>query len=348
MQPYFSLILPVYNVAQYLDECVQSILRQDFKDYEVILVDDGSTDESSAMCDEYQAAHADIRVLHKANGGLSSARNAGLELARGKYIWWIDSDDYIEDGALSCLHEACEKNRPDIVKMNYSCVSDMKVRRISNLAPGLYNQAEVRSAVLEKAMCTAGRFTLSAWSHVYRRAFLIEHKLLFVSERIVGSEDYLFNLCALLRAESVAALEQSLYVYRRREQSLSNCYRRNLPEQYHVLYQQLRAYYQDAGLLGEYEKHLCYFYVWHLLRGTCLLNEYVADTQSDMKKRRERVQAFLRNPDAKEAAKRCRDMPGGIRKRVMMWAMSCAHEPTIYWICCIWPKVKRRLSGSAA
>lgn len=90
-----SIIIPVYNVEDYLHRCVESILVQDYYNYEIILVDDGSTDSSGAICDELAREHSFIRVIHKSNGGQSSARNVGLEEAVGKYIWFIDSDDYI-------------------------------------------------------------------------------------------------------------------------------------------------------------------------------------------------------------------------------------------------------------
>ena len=101
----FSVVIPVYNVKDYLPKCVDSVLAQDFDDYELVLVDDGSTDgESGAICDRYAAAHPErIRVIHKPNGGLGDARNVGLEAAAGEYLVFIDSDDYIGAGMLRTL-----------------------------------------------------------------------------------------------------------------------------------------------------------------------------------------------------------------------------------------------------
>ena len=90
-----SIIVPVYNVENYLKECIDSILRQEFRDYEIILVDDGSKDDSGKICDEYGKKYSFISVIHKKNGGLSDARNFGLKIAKGEYILFIDSDDYI-------------------------------------------------------------------------------------------------------------------------------------------------------------------------------------------------------------------------------------------------------------
>jgi len=343
MKPYFSIILPIYNVGKYLERCIQSVLLQDFRDYEMILVDDGSTDESAELCDRYEEKYEFIHTIHKENGGLSSARNAGMELASGQYIWWVDSDDWIEEGALKALDAVCRNEQPDIVKFNYYRQTNEKCQVITNLAPGRYEEGAIKSTVLDKAFCSAGKFTLSAWSHVYRREFLLEHKLVFVSERTIGSEDYLFNLCAYLQAEKLVALGQILYGYEQRMQSLSQGYRENLPERYNVLYGMVRKYYQKAGVLEKYEKKICYFYVWHLLRGTCLSNEYVGDSKLTQKERRERVWKYLQHQDTKEAAEKCRDMMKGLKARVMLWAMSRAFEPGVYWICCVWPKVKRRM-----
>lgn len=109
--PIISVIVPIYNTHLYLTRCVDSILNQTFKDIEIILVNDGSTDISGAICDEYALSDNRIRVIHKENGGLSSARNAGIDLAVGKYIAFVDSDDYIEHDMYEHLLFACEKHK---------------------------------------------------------------------------------------------------------------------------------------------------------------------------------------------------------------------------------------------
>ena len=96
MNPKLSIIVPVYNVEQYLDKCIKSILNQTFKDFELILVDDGSIDNSGEICDEYAKKDSRVKVIHKKNGGLAAARNTGLIIARGDYVGFVDSDDWIE------------------------------------------------------------------------------------------------------------------------------------------------------------------------------------------------------------------------------------------------------------
>ena len=119
--PRLSYIVPVYNVAPYLRKCVDSLLVQDYKNYEIILVDDGSTDGCGAICDEY-AAYENIRVIHQPNAGLSAARNAGLTVAKGKYICFVDSDDYWEEDVLGGLMEQLEREKLDVLRFDYQNV----------------------------------------------------------------------------------------------------------------------------------------------------------------------------------------------------------------------------------
>ncbi len=109
-----SIIVPVYKVEPYLRKCVDSILAQTFTDFEVILVDDGSPDNSGKICDEYASKDSRVRVIHKENGGLSSARNAGIDVARGKYLGFVDSDDYIEKDMYELLYDNIVKEQADL------------------------------------------------------------------------------------------------------------------------------------------------------------------------------------------------------------------------------------------
>ena len=103
MNPAISVIVPVYNTEKYLDECIQSILNQSFTNFELLLIDDGSTDRSGAICDQYAAKDERVRVFHKENGGVSSARNVGLDEAKGEWIAFVDSDDYLLSNALDLI-----------------------------------------------------------------------------------------------------------------------------------------------------------------------------------------------------------------------------------------------------
>ena len=118
MEIILSIVVPVYNVEQYLSRCIDSILNQTFTEFELILVNDGSTDNCPIICDEYAKRDSRIKVIHKQNGGLSDARNAGIDLARGKYISFIDSDDFIINTSYEKLLYQAEKNELDIITGN--------------------------------------------------------------------------------------------------------------------------------------------------------------------------------------------------------------------------------------
>lgn len=121
-----SIIVPIYNVEPYLRKCVNSLLHQDLpaEDYEIILVDDGSPDRCGDICDEYASKYGNIRVVHRKNGGLSAARNSGIEIAQGKYIQFVDSDDYLEPNVLKALVEKMETDNLDVLRFNYQNVNE--------------------------------------------------------------------------------------------------------------------------------------------------------------------------------------------------------------------------------
>ena len=118
--PKFTVIIPVYNVAAYLAKCIDSVLKQEFKQYEVILIDDGSTDESGTICDKFAEQDKRIVVIHQKNKGLSAARNIGIENAKGEYILFLDSDDYWHDSsALNIIYSRLNVSNADILSFNY-------------------------------------------------------------------------------------------------------------------------------------------------------------------------------------------------------------------------------------
>ena len=123
-----SIVVPVYNVEKYLEQCVDSLLAQTIDSKEIILVDDGSTDSSGKLCDAYAEKNACVRVIHKQNGGLGSARNAGAEHVTGEYLYFIDSDDWLETDALETLYAAAKRDDLDIVLFGARAVFDHKLR----------------------------------------------------------------------------------------------------------------------------------------------------------------------------------------------------------------------------
>ena len=138
-----SIIVPIYNVEKYLDRCVQSILKQTYKNIEIILVDDGSLDNCGTICDEYEKKDKRVRAIHKENGGLSSARNTGIKMAKGEYVCFVDSDDWIEKNMIEHISELIIKNRAEIVSVSYALAKNenIKVKKRTSIKVMSRNEA---------------------------------------------------------------------------------------------------------------------------------------------------------------------------------------------------------------
>ena len=270
---YFSIILPVYNVEKYLKRCMKSILNQKFTDYEIILVDDGSTDFSGKICDEYMSQYPFIQTIHKENGGLSSARNEGLKRATGKYIFMIDSDDWVEDNTLEKLYDYTKNKDIDIVKFNYIRQPE-NIKKASILQTGLKNKFEIKK-IIPLVLKETGKVNFSAWGHVYKNSFLKQNNFKFISERTIGSEDYLFNLQAYCQAKSLLVIPEFLYNYDMREGSLTKRYRKNIFTQYNILHDKFKECLIGCEMFDTTLKRaLAYSYIEKII-GVCMQNECI-------------------------------------------------------------------------
>lgn len=210
----FSIIIPVYKVENYLDKCISSIVNQEYGNYEIILVDDGSPDKSSEICDNWAKKEEHIKVLHKKNGGASSARNVGVRHARGKYIIFVDSDDYWNNSsALFLISETLERVKEvDVIVFNnidYSCISQESV--ICNRKYDIeFMESADKNAVL-KYLFNNNLFPGAAWVTVTRRDFLVKNNIEFIEGIKAEDIDWLLNV--FLNANSFSALNQAFYVY---------------------------------------------------------------------------------------------------------------------------------------
>lgn len=211
--PFFSLIIPVYNVAPYLDACLQSIKIQQFMDWEAILIDDGSTDESGEICDRYVLDDNRFRVFHKSNEGVSVARNIGIENANGKWIWFIDSDDYIKPNALKCLWDKANTYECDSIFFGIIEEKNGEVR----------NPDSNRTDIIGMDKNT---FLLNIVSYynptiLFCRKYFVSNQLEFTPE-LKLAEDLELQYKYLFFAQKPIQIAESLYIYRKREGSAMN------------------------------------------------------------------------------------------------------------------------------
>lgn len=219
--PYISIIVPIYNVERYLDRCLNSIINQTLKNIEIVLVDDESPDMCPQKCDEAAKQDERIKVIHKKNEGLGFARNSGLERATGEYVYFVDSDDYLDIYAAEKLYNAAKKDNLDIcfAGIIFENEKGNQKREIPKYAGSIFKQPQIVNIVLAGmlgAEPTAKRDTnlrMSAWQGIYRRTWLNENNLRFPSEREFISEDIIFHLHALPKAKKMGYIEECLFYH---------------------------------------------------------------------------------------------------------------------------------------
>lgn len=199
--PIISIIVPVYNVEQYLPRCIDSILSQSFTDFELLLIDDGSKDKSGAICDEYAAKDSRIRVFHKENGGVSSARNIGLDNAKGDWITFVDGDDLLLPKALTNITEVVENDNADLYIFDY----------LSNSIPVRQNLGQIMTTDMFARLLLLYKIQSSPWAKVYKAKTL--NGLRFNTSLRIG-EDWLFNFeFALMNRDNIRIIHEDSCIY---------------------------------------------------------------------------------------------------------------------------------------
>ena len=221
---FFSVIVPVYKVEKYLPKCIESVLNQTFSDFELILVDDGSPDRCPEICEEYKEKDSRIKVIHKPNGGLASARRAGIKVATGDYIYNLDSDDLIEIDTLECAYKIIHETACEIVSFSYRWVKNGKTVNVTTdcLDEGLYSGADIEKHIYPKLLMDTNMNHVSyylAGKAVKRE--LVTPLQLNVSEKISLGEDLCCVLPCYLNASSVYVSKKTAYLYTVRDDSIS-------------------------------------------------------------------------------------------------------------------------------
>ncbi|NMM97691.1 glycosyltransferase family 2 protein [Bifidobacterium olomucense] len=267
-QPVVSVIIPVYRVAAYLDECVASVTGQTYGNLEIILVDDGSDDACPAMCDRWAAKDARIRTIHQTNQGLSAARNAGLSVSHGQYVAFVDSDDIIEATMIDMLMDDMSRYRADVAVCGLRVVSDDGTTTLD--VPRYETCRYTGLQALLDLLYIGRRIPDAAWGRLYRRGVLERGSVLRFPEGLT-SEDYYFNAIAYYRAHTVHMNERPLYRYRIREQSICANFVGTIEDKIDIAEltgERLNAEgYEDTAALALYRTMRCYDVLFTYLMG---------------------------------------------------------------------------------
>lgn len=267
-QPLISVIIPVYNVEQYLSQCLESVINQTYSKLEIICVDDASTDESLEILNQFAEDDHRVQVIEKKNEGVSQARNVGLQAATGQYIMFVDADDWIEQDTCKKALEAMNGNKADIVMWSYvseygksnspktifpdNCVFERQemLDRLHRRFIGIVGE-ELTHPELADSICPV-------WGKLYKRSLIVESGVTFVDLAEIGTyEDGMFNLETFFYANKMVYLNQCLYHYRKNNTiSVTSVYREELFGLWQNLYQRMEQYIQERNLPAIYNEAL--------------------------------------------------------------------------------------------
>ena len=246
-----SVIIPVYNVEKYIGKCLDSIIAQTYKDFEIIIVDDGTKDRSGVICDEYARLDSRIRVFHEINGGVSSARNKGLNYASGDWVLFVDSDDWINEKLLeTCCNEISKNENTDVCIFGFKEVEDENVENMMPITSYKTIVAEGKTKLGlqyrifnrdRDACCDKNVIKLSSPWKMYRKKFLDDNNIRF-TEELVNGEDGVFNLYAYQYAKKIVLVETPLYFYRQRRDSVTQKYTKNVERDFSLLHKAYRKF----------------------------------------------------------------------------------------------------------
>ena len=254
MDTAISVIVPIYKIEAYLPKCIDSLLNQSFTDFELILVNDGSPDSCPMICDDYAKVDARVKVVHKENGGLLSARKEGLKNAKGKYVAYVDGDDWVDIYYLDILFKLAEANSSDLVVTGHYREFDGKIETISPKLTGIFDENEIRFSILPKAIYN-GRFceheiSTYVWNKLFKKE-LLDQVLFDVPNEIIMGEDAAITYSYLAISKKMTVSGIPLYYYRQRHDSIVKSVEN--PEKEYFRLGLLMSFLKEklSGVLGE-------------------------------------------------------------------------------------------------
>jgi hypothetical protein len=280
MKPLISIVVPVYNVEKYLKECLDSLVNQTLDSYQIIIVNDGSTDSSLDIINEYKNNYNDlIKVIDQKNGGLSSARNSGIKFAEGKYLAFIDSDDFVEIDMYKKMIDIAEKEICDVVLCDIEFYWGNKEDK-NFIMKGLRNNNE---EIKKRALLSP----LFAWNKIYKKEYFDKYKIAF--EKGVWYEDLEVTTFLLASATKIGYLNETMVHYRQREDSIMGTTSIRVKEIYHVLERVYRRF-EANDLLNKYYNEIEYLFIEDLL----LYGQYRLLKLDDFKQAHKESKVFIK------------------------------------------------------
>lgn len=242
--PLISVIVPMYNAEKYIEKCLESVMRQSFDDYEVIVVDDGSKDLSPRIADQFAKNYQNLKVIHQENSGVIRARKTGVQNASGEYILNLDSDDWLLNDHLFCIAEEIKDNCPDIVVTGY--IEDNKgvqTEYCQNIAPGFYSGIQMQSEIIAKFISTKKFFSFGIYPTLWTsciKSDLVRNAQVNLPETYSIGEDISVTYPCIIQASSLSVLNIHSYIYRIQHESMTHVFDEKFSEKVIYLLEYLK------------------------------------------------------------------------------------------------------------
>lgn len=308
-QPKVSIIVPIYNAEKYLDKCICSLRNQTLKDLEIILVDDGSVDSSPEMCRKAAREDSRIKVLHKVNEGLGIARNAGLAVATGEYIGFVDSDDFVEPDMYQTLVEKAERYGSDLVMSGVIFVDGNMFSKEGERSYKSYFQKdtlfetvqqrnELRMGIVGAAPGDAddSKYGMSVWKNLFRHEIIQKNGIRFESERKIMVEDAMFMVDFISCIDKAVGIPEAFYNYYRNEGSVSKSYKKDRFEKLLVFTEQMETRFGKDMASEEYRIYIDRF--WQAMCRVFCCQEIMhgADNKIPFRDTKKRLEVICTHP----------------------------------------------------
>lgn len=252
-----SVIIPVYNVEKYIDKCLSSLVNQTFKDYEILVINDGSPDNSQKIIDEYVKKYPNlVKSFIKENGGQGSARNLGIEKAKGKYVMFVDSDDYVENNMLEKMYNAILKDNYDIVVCN-NYVEYLNGKRVFDVDEGIYNNRENKAYFFSKP---------AVWNKIFKKSLITDNNIVFREK--LWYEDFDFTVKLYGLTNKIGFIDDYLYNYLLRPGSTMN--NSNIERNLEILtaFDEIIKFFKDKDMYDKYYDNLEFLAVYNIYIAT--------------------------------------------------------------------------------
>jgi len=332
--PAISVIVPIYNMEQYLDRSIKSLLNQSFSDVEILLINDGSTDKSLDICKKYEKIDSRIKVVDKANGGVSSARNKGLKIASGDYIGFIDPDDWIETNMYESLYRKITNADYDIAMCNYVEDNNTTIKEVRiQTNKEVLNKEDIIKWLIANLIgpkdlnSNADRIMGSVCRLLIKKEIIFKKQILF-SEQLTLMEDLIWCIEVFANASKVIIDDGAYYHYMNNEGSAVNIYRKNMKELQQTVLNKIRNILIREQLYAIHEERLSVRYVRMII--ALLVNETHRENDKKLKEKLQEIKALCSDAELEKILKSINTKDYTFRKRMALRAIEKKRSVYLY------------------